>query len=97
MVFVNKGNNECSAMNVMLNSSENFLFIVVFTFFIGILRFCAVEKQGYEFFGFFAAGISEENLMKLIQHAQIPLQEKFMLENMKYLGVPVFADVTSWF
>lgn len=40
-------------------------------------------------------GVSNENLEKLLQHAQVPPQEKDTIHNMAHLGVSVTVDVST--
>jgi hypothetical protein len=39
------------------------------------------------------SGISEENFTKLIQHAQIPSDDRTMITNLSMLGLNIIVDV----
>ena len=43
--------------------------------------------------GVAGGGITDENLQKLLQHAQIPDEEKCVVYNLQHLGVPLIQDV----
>uniref|UniRef100_A0A8C2UB39 Syntaxin binding protein 1 n=1 Tax=Coturnix japonica TaxID=93934 RepID=A0A8C2UB39_COTJA len=55
-------------------------------------KLCRVEQDLA--MGTDAEGITEENLNKLIQHAQIPAEDSEIITNMAHLGVPIITDST---
>lgn len=65
---------------------------------VGILELCSPDYAFCHFiksrYIFVLTGLTDENLTKLIQHANIPIEDKVKIFNLQYLSVPVIQDVS---
>jgi hypothetical protein len=51
----------------------------------------------FQLWSLFLTGITEENLKKLCQHAQISQADETIIQNMQHLGVQITQDVSCGF
>ena len=60
-----------------------------------VFQECSFPKRLIFCFLSLTLGISEENFTKLIQHAQIPNEDREMITNLQLVGCNVVVDVSG--